>query len=399
PSAVVYHKMGENKTFRLPILFCALIDFPKNKIDCTSSIPDSGEVVCFKCPIVGKYFFGEQIEDFRSVGHIVCLLLWLLVLIVGTFGTITNSLIISIMRKHTEKRTFDFLLMVLASFDLLSSIMGVISVSAMMAYYEDWDRGPVTLFLFIYPFLLGLLGRSGSSYITVLITIERYLIIAHPLKSVQWFTATKTKLMTFGVSLLALLINIPRLTSVTISKNNEWKSVPSFDAKEYIVEATKLEEFWYLNLKSIHYQIDMWVPFPLLILFNVLLFLRIKQFTKNRQGLSKTQRRDIRAARMFVPVVVVLFLCNIVPITFYIIMHFDRVLYREVVVLLVLSYAVNAAANLPIYYARGPSFRQEIKSALPARCGWLKNGDSTNGEISMTERNTNAAGSNSNHDL
>ncbi|ODN02205.1 FMRFamide receptor [Orchesella cincta] len=390
--------MGDNKTFRLPILFCALIDFPKNTTECTTQKPESGDLVCFTCPIVGRFLFGEPVEAFRSAGHLICIHLWVSVLIVGTFGAVSNCLIIAIMKRHKEKRTFDFLLMVLASFDLLTCMMSLISTCALMSYYEDWDRGPETLFLFVFPFMIGLLGRSASSYITVLITIERYLIIAHPMKSVHWFTATKTKIMTIGASILALLINIPRLTSMKISKNDAWKSMPSLQTREYIVESTALEEFWYRNLKSIHYQIDMWAPFPLLITFNILLYLKIKTFAKNRQGLSKTQRRDIRAARMFVPVVIVLFICNIVPMSGYVVMHFGRVIHREVIFLLTFATVVNAAANLPIYYARGPSFRQEIKAELPLLCGWIKSvdNDPKARDLSMTDRNTNGTGNSTN---
>jgi len=122
--------MGENETTRLPIVFCLLVDFPDSKVDCT---PDN--TTCFTCPKLGRFLTGDLLDEHGSAGHIICMLIWILVLIVGMFGTVTNCLIISIMRKHTSKRSFDFLLIVLASFDLLSCIMSVIGTSAMVTYY------------------------------------------------------------------------------------------------------------------------------------------------------------------------------------------------------------------------------------------------------------------------
>jgi len=38
-----------------------------------------------------------------------------------------------------------------------------------------------------------------------------------------------------------------------------------------------------------------------------------------------------------------------------------------------LAVTVNAAANLPIYYARGPSFQQEMKATFSSMFGSQKN--------------------------
>lgn len=67
---------------------------------------------------------------------------------------------------------------------------------------------------------------------------------------------------------------------------------------------------------------------------------------------------------MFIPVVAVLFMCNLEPILHYVCLHSMKVYYRELVLAMALSIVLNAAANLPIYYARGPSFRKEIRADI-----------------------------------
>ncbi len=63
---------------------------------------------------------------------------------------------------------------------------------------------------------------------------------------------------------------------------------------------------------------------------------------------------------MFFPVVIVIFLCNILSI-FYYWFAFNRIVYRELRLGSTLSYVINSAVNLPIYYFGGSSFRKESK--------------------------------------
>ncbi len=67
---------------------------------------------------------------------------------------------------------------------------------------------------------------------------------------------------------------------------------------------------------------------------------------------------EIQAAKMFLPVVIVLFLCNIAPFLYYFFI-LKGIIYRELGIGCALSYVVNSAANLPIYYFGGTNFKQE----------------------------------------
>lgn len=64
---------------------------------------------------------------------------------------------------------------------------------------------------------------------------------------------------------------------------------------------------------------------------------------------------------MFLPVVLVYFLTNIGPIVNYIMIQFTKTVYRELVLILFVSIAVNSAVNLPIYYMTSATFRVEVQ--------------------------------------
>lgn len=76
------------------------------------------------------------------------------------------------------------------------------------------------------------------------------------------------------------------------------------------------------------------------------------------------ERREIQAVRMFLPVVIVLVVLNTAPISMFIMVHFFRILYREVYMTTILSITLNSALNFPIYYSRGSSFQSEARQVL-----------------------------------
>lgn len=110
---------------------------------------------------------------------------------------------------------------------------------------------------------------------TLVITVERYMAIAFPIKSSKWLVPGKTKLMTLAVVLFAVTINVPRFTSVVIARNTDGGNVSSLRNMKYIIQATSLEWFWYETFGGMHYIVDVWLPFPVLIFVNVLLFIKV----------------------------------------------------------------------------------------------------------------------------
>ncbi|CAL8103644.1 unnamed protein product [Orchesella dallaii] len=198
---------------------------------------------------------------------------------------------------------------------------------------------------------------------TVLITIERFLVVAIPSRAPNWFTTWKCKLFSAGVLLFSFLMAFPRYSSVYISPNHVGRNINSTKEVEFIILPSIFNEFWYVTLKGFFDTIDFWLPLPLLLLFNAVLYLQIRKFKRNRRNLNVNQKKNISAANMFVPVVIVLFLCNIVPIVHYYYIH-SGVIHREAIFGMFVSEVVNSAANLPIYYFRGSGFRKECRALL-----------------------------------
>lgn len=192
----------------------------------------------------------------------------------------------------------------------------------------------------------------------MLITLERILAIALPHKSVHWVTREKVKIRIGIVVLFALSLALPRFLSVYVTSNPHPKDVFSLQSWPYTMEPTSMEHFWYRQMKGYFNAVDYWIPLPLLLIGNLIIYWKILEFAKKRETLSVGHRKEINAAKILIPVVATLFFCNIGSFLHYFTMKRWELMYREGFVAQFLSMTVNSAVNLPIYYWKLSSFRK-----------------------------------------
>lgn len=121
-----------NKTIvTLPRLTCLLLDFPENGEDC--SLNDEG--TCLQCSAVGQFISGESVGD-NGPSQIFCILIWILTTVIGSISTLANCVIIVVLLQK-RRTAFDSFLITLAVFDLLSSVLSVVSVTSAIIYFRE----------------------------------------------------------------------------------------------------------------------------------------------------------------------------------------------------------------------------------------------------------------------
>lgn len=253
----------------LPFASCLLIDLPPEGLSCSSS----NNSVCIKCNVLGKFFSGESVNEYFTFGQWVTTFIGTLTVVTGVFGTLANLLIICILRRHKTCKVFDTMLKSLAFFDSLCSAGSVISALMMLSYYRNWGRGWGVLETFSNAHYFALFARSGSSFTTVLIAFERYLVVRFPDKARHWFTRAKTKIAVVCVAIFSLLMGIPRFS--TYAGKVPAKDIPAVMDVDYLILGTPWGHFWYGTMKGFFNQIDFWVPLPLLLLLNGLIYLEV----------------------------------------------------------------------------------------------------------------------------
>lgn len=120
----------------------------------------------------------------------------------------------------------------------------------------------------------------------MLITLERYLVIAYPLRSRTWFTKTRAKIQVLLILVYVMILCLPRYTSLYIGENvysdkEGGLDVPSLANFEYIFRPTKWHIFWLDSLGEFFdyylYLADFWASNLSLLLFNIWSFKKVRK--------------------------------------------------------------------------------------------------------------------------
>lgn len=152
-----------------------------------------------------------------------------------------------------------------------------------MFVLENVNRSAAFLRTFKTLYLLYSLGRTGSAYITVLIAVERYLVVVHYFKVKSWFESHYPKLVLRIWMLLIFVINLPwwLTDGVEVLENGNKGSGPLSQFSAIFVRSSFGEfyathKFW----NVLHAFFDFGLPLPLLLLTNGLLYRFVSVYNK-----------------------------------------------------------------------------------------------------------------------
>jgi len=138
----------------------------------------------------------------------------------------------------------------------------------------------ITSFAMTLTLLLLFTGRTGSLFIAILITVERYLVVGHPFKMKVWWSVKKTRVVVFIASLLAILSNLPRYLSVSLMENEHTGDIPQLQDFPYLFYSTQLGILFFRKIKwlgRMHFMMDFLLPLPILLFLNLLLFMKVQK--------------------------------------------------------------------------------------------------------------------------
>lgn len=101
-------------------------------------------------------------------------------------------------------------------------------------------------------------------------------MIAHPVKLGSWFSKRKNRVLVSLIAVWGFLLGIPRFTSYYVERNPVGTHFPSLEGVEYIIEASRVEHFWYGTLGGLNDLIDFIIPVPVLLIFNSLVYFHVR---------------------------------------------------------------------------------------------------------------------------
>ncbi len=115
------------------LIFCIFVDFPPNGTDCSKEDPTR----CVKCTKRGTYLTGESIHDYNSAAIWIIYVAWILGVVLSVFGVLANVLIFRVLRHQKHLGSFNFLLLVLAGWDIMCCIASAVASTCFVSYFGE----------------------------------------------------------------------------------------------------------------------------------------------------------------------------------------------------------------------------------------------------------------------
>ncbi|ULU06637.1 hypothetical protein L5515_014575 [Caenorhabditis briggsae] len=319
---------------------------------------------------------GLEPHEFLEVKFFLISVVGTLIGLFGLFGNATTALILT---RPSMRNPNNLFLTALAVFDscLLITAFFIYAMEYIIEYTAAFDLYVAWLTYLRFAFALSHISQTGSVYITVAVTIERYLAVCHPKRSKMMCGPGGAAWTILGVTTFAVVFNCTKFfeLQVTVNPNcpdgSNWQSyilLPSAMASNPIYQ--QVYSLWVTNVVMVFF------PFLTLLLFNAIIAYTIRQSLEkydfhNQKISSRNELKEkSREATLVLVIIVFIFLgCNFWGFVLTLLerimgqetlMGDHHVFYtfsREAINFLAI---INSSINFVIYLLFGKDFRKEL---------------------------------------
>lgn len=215
----------------------------------------------------------------------------------------------------------------------------------------------------IYPFIIlavfpfAVIAQTASIYMTLLVSLERYIAVCYPLKARSLCTKKHAKFCIMIVAAFSILYNAIKFFETKIVQGED-----STHGTFYCVRASKLRrDPHYINI-YIHWMYLIFiniVPLAAITFFNLQIFMRVKTVNKMRYQLTQREMQDIKLTSMLFAVVAVFLICNSPAVIINIYESFltDIMIDDRLVKISNFMIALSSSVNFIIYVVLVKKFR------------------------------------------
>lgn len=280
--------------------------------------------------------------------------------IIGFLGILGNFLSIIILSRPQMRSSINFLLMGLAQCDIILILTSILLFGLPAIY-------PATGYLFyyyyfLYPnlspivYTLAMTAQTASVYLTLTITLERFVAVCHPLRARALCTQGRAKIYIIVILIFSIIYNIPRYWEVSIVEHKD--SELGFIFCVFSSDIRRDKQYIKIYIQWLYLVFVYFIPFISLALLNTLIYKQIRKANRERQRLSRTEKREIGLATMLLCVVFVFFLCNVLALVMNILEASYEIIDDYSIKLSNLLVTINSSVNFIIYVIFGEKFKR-----------------------------------------
>ncbi|XP_029160326.1 FMRFamide receptor isoform X2 [Nylanderia fulva] len=281
--------------------------------------------------------------------------------LIGLFGIFGNAISMIILSRPQMKSSINYLLIGLARCDTVLIIIAVLiyglpAISTYTGLLFDYKFIIYPKIIrYLYP--LACIAQFVTVYLTLTVTLERYIAVCHPLKARSFCTYGRAQVALVLIVIFAFIYNLPKFWEISTYTERHWK----YNITVYCVSPTELRSNDYYVTLYIHWMyffVYYMFPFIALVIFNMAIYQRVRKANRDFQQLSRHQRREIGLATMLLCVVVVFLICNILPLVSNAYETFIEDPSHWMVQFGNLLVTINSSINFIIYVIFGRKFKR-----------------------------------------
>ena len=302
-----------------------------------------------------------------------------IIAVVGTFvigvivvvGIIGNSLTFVVFWKGNFKSSTSLLLLTLSLIDSAALLIVFALYTAKFDVYTEMlpRNANVRAYLRVCVIPLACTAETATIWLTVLIAVNRYIIVCLPLRASQWCTLSKVKIQLAVVLVSVVLCNIPeylRYRVVHYTWNNGTSYVPYF--KDIGIQSFPKFYYVYDNVLTV---LVLWcLPLFVLTLLTIRLIKAMKAHRRMQAEMQRQHNQPDNSMTFSLVIVVIVFIICKAPNIIWFVMRqymtngpFMCCMYLMFATLL----ALNSAVNFIIYIVINDRFRAVLVGTVCRR--------------------------------
>lgn len=144
--------------------------------------------------------------------------------VIGLFGILGNVISMIILSRPQMRSSINYLLIGLARIDIALILTSILLFGLTGIY--PYTGAMFTYFYYVYPHIvpvvypLASMVQTASVYLTLTVSLERFVAVCHPLRARSLCTCGRAKLYVVGIIVFSIVYNLPKFFEATIQ--TEW---------------------------------------------------------------------------------------------------------------------------------------------------------------------------------
>nr|KAG5690722.1 hypothetical protein BaRGS_022413 [Batillaria attramentaria] len=301
---------------------------------------------------------------------------------VAAFGLLCNIVSIIVLAHFRQKSSAPFLLICLEAVDTLlllsEMILETLATLSQAGLLTDAYRDVIRpVYVVMYP--LPHIAQTGTTMMTVLITLERYVAVARPLLACRVCSKTWARRAVLVVCVWSILFQTPLYMAYTFS--HQWN--PATNSTKIVFYRTEFGKGAFYNdwyVVWINLFCEFLIPFTVIVVLNVLMIRALRAsntFSPETAAVTTSNKRSQREGRLtgiVIAITAIFFVCELFPaLALIIVRGKDAFTECSVACAHFVSVAdtmvlVNSAVNFVAYCVIGKQFREIFVALFFRRC-------------------------------